>query len=662
MTVSGADATRAAATERPLRAMTSPREQFTEAMMQHVVYTGDPSERDYLHDEMVKRCAELFDVYQGTEGLAAVFRRLHRLVAREQDAMAHHDHIAEFVGPVVQALYQGRHGHIVRGAIDCATQNRQWQRHRYKQMTKKLLGDPQLAAMQKRLADCLQPVYARRQMAQMHQNLMSDHRARALIGAHTEVNRNEPRAFFQTSKDAGEKTAINAINTFWNITHPHRPCRVAAGVPFGINESWHCVLISGPQVREVTGSDTATALVTSQTPDALSVTIVGSHRREDALPPVCGSETVLRASECTVQTLLDAARLDVPRAVMDVTQQGARANNNSKSLLLEYVEPRDVHIPCGVLLHSSDAVSARRALQSVHTGEEVRWVSLPSTDHEAMLVCRDLAMSCLLSTVTGEPLRLGMGERLPDAHGRREVGVAMIPGTRVVWTMRHLERHGVQCTFAGAWFAARDNTLQTVTTRVPRFGERVRGGDEHSAVGDVSRMLDVLARSGQFAMTDETSWEHRGVRTWCRLRQEFTGPDDVVRSVLACGQPLRWHVAVAASAMDADVQLPPIQRNETAPSAIPPALQMQMIAAQVMGTHSVDPVEVRECARLLYLLAHDCGRYIATVPPMSLPSAVKRRLGSSDAAVVRRKRVTSARTLNPDYPDAQPRRNTGEQQ
>lgn len=640
--------------------MTSPCDRFTEAMLQHVVYTGDPLQREYLHKHMVQRCAELFDVYQGPDGLAAVFRRLHRLVAREQDAMAHHDHIAEFVGPVVQALYQGRHGHVVRSAIDCAAQNRRWQRDRYKRMTKALLGDAQLAEMQQRLANCLQPVYARRQMAQMHHNLMSDHRARALIGAHTEVKRDEPRAFFQTSKDTGEKTAINAINTFWNITHPHRPCRIAAGVPFGIKESWHSVLVSGPQVREVSGHDTVTALLTSQTSDALSITIIGAHRREDALPPVCGSETVLRVADCTVQTLLDAARLDVPRAVMDTAQQSARANNNSKSLLLEYVEPRDVHLPCGILLHSPDAAVARRALTSVHTGDEVRWVSLPSTDHEAMLVCRDLSMSCLRSTVFGEPLSLRMGGRFPKADGRREVGVAMIPGTRVVWTMRHLERHGVQCTFAGAWFAAHDNTLQTVTTRVPRFGERVRGGDEHSEVGDVSRMLGVLERSGQFAMTDETSWERRGVRMWCRLRRQFADPDDVVRSVLACGQPLRWHVAVAASAMDAGVQLPPIQRNETAPSVIPSTLQVQMIAAQIMGTHSVDPVEVRECARLLYLLAQDCGRYIATVPPMSLPSAVKRRLGSSDAAVVRRKRVTSARTLNPDYPDAQPRCNVGQ--
>lgn len=629
------------------------REAFVNNVLQYVVYTGGPEYRTEQEAAMRQRCHVMYDIYAGPSGLAATFERLHASVAREQEATAHRDRVVDFIGPIVAALHAGSYAEPMRRAVICASRNREWQRQSYRSRSQAVLHDAHVRELQERVESALQPVYTRARMASAQKNLLHDRLAQAVVTSGAKAPSEEPRACFLTAKTGDEQTAIGAVNDMWGITHPHRACRVAAGSPFGIRDGWVSVRLTGEGVRRATGAPSVVAVLTDADDEALAATMVVEGRCGDALPPIGGPELRLLRRECEVETILDASRLDVPRAVLGPTQM-MRLGGNAKSLLVEFTEPRDVHERCGIILCGPRPSGAHAALREVHRGQEVRWVPLPSGDREAMRACQKLALAALDTTLNARPLDVA-GTALPPARGMA-VAVALIPGHRVIWTMRHLERRGVQCTYAGAWVPFEGNGLKTVTVRIPRFGERVRGGDEHNQLGDVSRLQAVFERSGRYQLSSATSWQRRGVETWCALRREFPRNEDACRAVMGCGQPLRSHVGTAAAAMDASVQLPPIQKMETAPSTCPQRLQFECAAAELIGYHTVDPDEVQRCAHLLYHMATDCGRYTTTVQQAPVSGAEKRKCSDGGAALVRRRRVTSARTLNPDFPDAQPRR------
>ena len=629
------------------------REAFVNNVLQYVVYTGGPEYRAEQEAAMRQRCHVMYDIYAGPSGLAATFEQLHTSVAREQEATGHRDRVVDFIGPIVAALHTGAHADSIRRAVICASRNREWQRQSYRSRSHTVLHDTRLRALQERVATTLQPVYTRARMASAQQMLLHDRRAQAVVTSSATASSDEPRACFMTAKAGDEQTAIGAINEMWGITHPHRACRVAAGSPFGIRDGWVSVRLTGEGVTRITGASSVVAVLTDTDDETLTATMVMDGRRGDALPPSGGPVLHLLRRECEVETILDASRLDVPRAVLGSTQM-MRLGGNAKSLLVEFTEPQDIHERCGIIICGPRPSGAHAALREVHHGQEVRWMPLPDGDHEGMRVCQKLALAALDATLNTRPLDVP-GTALPPANGMA-VAVALIPGHRVIWTMRHLERRGVQCTYAGAWVPHEGNGLKTVTVRIPRFGERVRGGDDHNQLGDVSRLQAVLERSGRYQLSSATSWQRRGVETWCALRREFPRNEDACRAVMGCGQPLRSHVGAAAAAMDSSVHLPPIQKMETAPSTCPQRLQFECAAAELIGYHTVDPDEVQRCAHLLFHMATDCGRYTTTVQQALVSGAEKRKCSDGGATLVRRRRVTSARTLNPDYPDAQPRR------
>ena len=141
------------------------------------------------------------------------------------------------------------------------------------------------------------------------------------------------------------------------------------------------------------------------------------------------------------------------------------------------------------------------------------------------------------------------------------------------------------------------NGLKTVTVRIPRFGGRMRSGDDHNQLGDVSRLQAVLERSSGTSFQCDLVAAPQ-CRAWCALRRDFRATKTRVAR-LWVRPAARLHVEAAAAAMDRPCNCRR-SKNGDRSSTCPQRLQFECAAAELIGYHTVDPDEVQRCAHLLF--------------------------------------------------------------
>ena len=202
-----------------------------------------------------------------------------------------------------------------------------------------------------------------------------------------------------------------------------------------------------------------------------------------------------------------------------------------------------------------------------------------------------------------------------------------------------------------------------VQLRAPRVGDTKRDADDGSERAAWYRACDTARYMADSA---ELGWTERAIATWCAIlgatgctphscHAELTAAAPQLRdAVLALADPLRWHVSQVVRTIHEEVDFPPIQCAETAPSCFSKPQQLELVSAAFWFHHAPTPDVRAECARMLRVFHYQIGRYAAVVPCADGPIKTEKRRRSGAQVAWREAKKTCARTLNCDHPDARP--------
>ena len=213
---------------------------------------------------------------------------------------------------------------------------------------------------------------------------------------------------------------------------------------------------------------------------------------------------------------------------------------------------------------------------------------------------------------------------------------------------------------------------------MPRQGERRRAvntaHDPANPLSITSVIRSALAEPDTVVALE--SWMQRAVRTWrAHLAQLGIDPSDsgaveasgdrIMASLLALGEPLRWHTVRVASILHPNLSVPAVQRAEASPSCTSEEQQLKCGACcYIWARHGVDAATRRAHGIVLYMFHEQVGRHAegtlcrgrpaptAAWYSASAKNTKRSRADEADHVVYRRRRTTSARALNPDIPDA----------
>ena len=535
---------------------------LTELLMRNHVacVSDDPRERAALLGAARRQCAELSRIY--VTGLAQVHATVRAATARQYELKGEAENLASFQIPVVAAhTRRARLDEQLRRQLHCALRSYRHEAARCGAEIEACLARPEVAAMRRRAERLQQPVFGCPHQREQQRCAEDDARIRALPAMRRVVGTGQPRAYFRCTPDG--LTVLTTIHGFFGIKSLHRPCRTAAGAPFGVPcVAWRAVLLSpSPRARERLGGRHVLFLVQREDARTLTGIVVGGPHGGMPAPSGDSHLTVARdAVAC--RPLLDAGALALPPAMLPAPSPRP-ADGHSKSVALELL------LPCGertALVAVGPRATALDAVPSLREdgARLLRPHSPPPTDARTVreAIARHVAAVARGHT---EVAIGGAAAARPQALRATEPGydgvaVLEVDAHLALRTMVECERAGLMVDYAEFWGGPRGQVCRRAA-RVPRFGERARRGGVRGRAPRVCRALVPRRARGRQPPRDLGGARRRGVvRHPARVRRRPRRP----RRRAKRGRRARAHAAVPGRAAPV-VHAP--DRRDDAPGA-----------------------------------------------------------------------------------------------
>ena len=607
---------------------------LTELLMRNHVacVSDDPRERAALLGAARRQCAELSRIY--VTGLAQVHATVRAATARQYELKGEAENLASFQIPVMAAhTRRARLDEQLRRQLHCALRSYRHEAARCGAEIEACLARPEVAAMRRRAERLQQPVFGCPHQREQQRCAEDDARIRALPAMRRVVGTGQPRAYFRCTPDG--LTVLTTIHGFFGIKSLHRPCRTAAGAPFGVPcVAWRAVLLSpSPRARERLGGRHVLFLVQREDARTLTGIVVGGPHGGMPAPSGDSHLTVARdAVAC--RPLLDAGALALPPAMLPAPSPRP-ADGHSKSVALELLLPcgeRTALVAVGPRATALDAVPSLREdgarLLRPHSPPpaDARTVREAIARHVAA-VARGHTEVAIGGAAAARPQALRATE--PGYDG---VAVLEVDAHLALRTMVECERAGLMVDYAEFWGGPRGQVCRRAA-RVPRFGE------ERGAAVSEAALRAFAARWYRDAPADgsrHATWAERAVAAWFDILHEYgVDPDDpvavqkegdaLVRTLQCLGEPLRWFTHRIAATMHPELALPPLQRAETAPGSMLREQQLRLVTAAVYEEWHDDAETRAQCRLMLRVFFEQIGRFPWIGPPRPLAAAPRPR-------------------------------------
>lgn len=706
-------------------------------MRDHVKFVEVPAEHEHgLRCVARKRCQRLVELYSKSYGMVYFMNETNAIMEKAERARTEQVNSTEESLPILNEIYGDEDATAMQKSIAAYASARAIQAEYFTAQCKTMLDSRELRQLQREIHTMCQPIYIDPQLRRQQRRQMGDEHN----GYKLRARSREPRCQFRVDTETRGFTAVSYINQYFGIKHLHRPCRVAAGKPFGSDDPWNLVVVNGGVAFEqMLGSRHLLALLGNCEGDEVySLTLLASPFYPLPKCPPTGPKIVVPQRNVTLQPLLDTRQSRVPVGITPNPPRMLGMGGHAKCIMLDYLEPSPdaVTVPLVVCGDTANTTALLRAwdvpvvfaetagtieARLVGTGCDIadfdaagepdggctepwhQWeYNAPVTvigardgdlrvrdrhGHEGLVPERFVFRRAaeLAARAAETSLRAANGTDVPPARLPERtksdsiliVGVLM-PSARAVHAIATAESHGLQATFAGRFYNNIPG-LQCVTIRMPRQGERRRtvtvSHDPANPLSIPSVIRTALGRPNTVISLE--SWMQRAVRTWnLHLTQLGVDPSDrgaveasaerIMSSLLALGEPLRWHTVRVASILHPNLRVPAVQRAEASPSCTSEAQQLKCGACcYIWARHEIDPAARRAHGMVLYMFHQQVGRHAEGTLCRGRPAPVaqwydgvnaktakRAKPGETDNVIYRRRRTTSARALNPDIPDA----------
>lgn len=716
-------------------------------MHEHVQFVEVPAEHEHgLRAIARKRCRRLVELYSRPQGMVYFMNETNAITEKAERARAEQVNATEVSLPILSEMCGPEDAAAMQAAIAAYASARAIQADYFTAQCKTMLDNPELLQLQREIHTMCQPIYIDPQLRRQQRRQMGDEHYGHKLCARSR----EPRCQFRVDTETRGFTAVSYINQHFGIKHLHRPCRVAAGKPFGSDDPWNLVVVDGGVAfAQILGSARLLALLGDGEGDEVySLTLLASPFYPLPSCPPTGPKIVVPRQNVAVQPLLDTRQSRVPAGIIPNPPRMLGMGGHAKCIMLDYLEPRPDAatapiVVCGdagttaalleawgapvVFAEAAGAAEARLvgvgcdAADFGDTGDSTadctadesntertpepwhQWeYNAPVTvigahggglrvrdrhGHEGTVPERfvfrraaELAARAAETSLHAVDGADAPRVRLPDGAQSDSILVVavLMPSARAVHAIATAESRGLQATFAGRFYNNIPG-LQCVTIRMPRQGERRRAvtvsHDPANPLSITSVIRAALDRPE--AVIALESWMQRAVRTWnLHLAQLGVDPSDsgaveasadrIMSSLLALGEPLRWHTVRVASILHPNLSVPAVQRAEASPSCTSEAQQLKCGACcYIWARHEIDPAARRAHGMVLYMFHQQVGRHAEGTLCRGRPAPVaqwydganaktakRAKPEEADNVIYRRRRTTSARALNPDIPDA----------
>ena len=607
---------------------------LTELLMRNHVacVSDDPRERAALLGAARRQCAELSRIY--VTGLAQVHATVRAATARQYELKGEAENLASFQIPVMAAhTRRARLDEQLRRQLHCALRSYRHEAARCGAEIEACLARPEVAAMRRRAERLQQPVFGCPHQREQQRCAEDDARIRALPAMRRVVGTGQPRAYFRCTPDG--LTVLTTIHGFFGIKSLHRPCRTAAGAPFGVPcVAWRAVLLSpSPRARERLGG----RHVLVPRPARGRAHADGHRGRRPARrharalrgqPPHRGARC-RRLPSAAGRGRAGAAAGDAARPVAapgrrPLQVRGARAapavrraHRARRRRPARHGARRGAVAARGRRAAAAPALAAARRRADGPRGNRAPRRGRGARPHGGRDRRRGRRAPAALRAT--EPGYDGVAVLEVDAH-------------LALRTMVECERAGLMVDYAEFWGGPRGQVCRRAA-RVPRFGE------ERGAAVSEAALRAFAARWYRDAPADgsrHATWAERAVAAWFDILHEYgVDPDDpvavqkegdaLVRTLQCLGEPLRWFTHRIAATMHPELALPPLQRAETAPGSMLREQQLRLVTAAVYEEWHDDAETRAQCRLMLRVFFEQIGRFPWIGPPRPLAAAPRPR-------------------------------------
>jgi hypothetical protein len=609
------------------------------------------------------QCVGLYKIYG--EGLAATFAKLNALAQKEQDLIQKRATLINTTLPVIRCMYR-RHLAPLEHAVASAVRAIDLAIAEVSAAIAALTRSPRVRELQVRAEACMQPVFGDAKVSEQQRLAMSNPDVRRLVVAGSIIRDDEPR--IELTEDTGN-SAIAAINQCFGVKHLHRRCRVAAPLHAIKDLLWHCVEVElVPGAARALGMRTGRIVALAASPCTVQgvklrrFTIVGGDCDPSARTP--RGETVVHMQQgcvATERTLWRAAEWPIPSQLRFGEPEMLGMGGHAKSVCMRTIKllaPQTEQYVALILARDMQTLGS-----VIARFDECKTLALPAM--EAGLEPGEALGRAALALCGGEEPDDDACARYVTGDGRLIAALGGT-GTAICKVLRVAEGAVEWDADLGELWAPDTKAgrrVARVQLRAPRVGDTKRDMDDGTERALWYRTCDAVRYMVDSA---ERGWTERAIATWCAIlgaagctphscHSELTAAAPQLRdAVLALADPLRWHVSQVVRTIHEEIDFPPIQCAETAPSCFSKSQQLELVSAAFWFHHAAAPDVRAECARMLRVFHYQIGRYAAVVPCADGPIKTEKRRRSGAQVAWREAKKTCARTLNCDHPDARP--------